>query len=308
MLVVPQFYTQRLILKAISIQDSEAYTRHFVDYEVIRHLSAAVPWPYPEAGVLEYLEKDVLPNQGNGRWDWGIFLKSNPDELIGSIGLWHPGVPENRGFWLGQKFWGQGLMTEAVEPVSRYAFFDLGFRNLMFANALGNLASRKVKEKSGARVLEIIPGAFVDKKYTKKEVWELSKAEFLKHHGEDGICRRYAESDSTVRHVWNISRIWKLAESLKTIEIPIEEIVGLDSVTWFSPDGDKPTIRNIAAHAKRIMEADTSYPPILTEDNRVFDGMHRIARHLMQGQDKIKVKKFEKNPEPDMIEYLRALS
>jgi len=287
------------------MEHCESYARHFVDYEVIRHLSSAVPWPYPEDGVREYVKKDIIPNQGNGRWDWGLFLKSNPDELIGSIGLWHPGVPENRGFWLGQKFWGQGLMTEAVEPVTRYAFFDLGFRNLMFANALGNQASRRVKEKSGAKLVEVIPGAFVDRKYKKKEVWELSKAEFLKHHGEDGICRRYAESDRYTRHVWNINRIWKLAESLDAIEIPVEDIVGLDSVTWFSPDGDKPTIRKIAEHARRIMEADILYPPILTQDNRVFDGMHRIARHLMQGSKTILVKKFTQNPEPDMVEQLR---
>jgi len=97
MVVVPQFRTQRLLLKAISMEHCESYARHFVDYEVIRHLSSAVPWPYPEDGVREYVKKDIIPNQGNGRWDWGLFLKSNPDELIGSIGLWHPGVPLGSG-------------------------------------------------------------------------------------------------------------------------------------------------------------------------------------------------------------------
>ena len=50
---------------------------------------------------------------------WGIFLKENPDELIGCIGVYKNRPFENRGFWLAKKFWGQGLMTEAVKPVMR---------------------------------------------------------------------------------------------------------------------------------------------------------------------------------------------
>lgn len=114
--------------------------------------------------------------------------------------------------------------------------------------------------------------------------------------------RRYAQGNDELRHIWDVERIWKLAEELEAIEISIESIVGLDSVTWFHEGGDSPTVRSVAGHAKRILEADTSYPPILTEDFRVFDGMHRIARHLLDGKQTIVVKKFEKNPEPDIIE------
>ncbi|MCJ8345873.1 chromosome partitioning protein ParB [bacterium] len=114
----------------------------------------------------------------------------------------------------------------------------------------------------------------------------------------------YCEGDGkTIRHEWEIERIWKLADSLESIEINLEDIVGIDAVTWFN-DQDQPTIRSIAAHAKRIIDCDLSYPPILTEDNRVFDGMHRIAKHLMLGKKTIVTKKFSKNPEPDRIVHL----
>lgn len=116
--------------------------------------------------------------------------------------------------------------------------------------------------------------------------------------------RLYAESDGRTRRVWYVERIWRLAEDLKTLEIPLENIVGLDSVTWFHEGGDRPTVRSVAAHARRIIEADTSYPPILTEDWRVFDGMHRIARHLMDGRDSIVVKRFSRNPDPDIVEQV----
>ena len=119
--------------------------------------------------------------------------------------------------------------------------------------------------------------------------------------------RRYVEGNDDLRHIWDVERIWKLAEELEPIEIPIDKIVGIDSVTWFHDGGDQPTVRSIAAHAKRIVEADTTYPAILTEDFRVFDGMHRIAKHLMEGKEKILVKVFSKNPEPDIIQDNRTI-
>jgi len=118
------------------------------------------------------------------------------------------------------------------------------------------------------------------------------------------MTARYAESDGKTQRIWTIERIWQLAEALEAFELEIEEIVGLDAVTWFSPDGDQPTIRSMVKHTRRILDADLSYPPILTQDNRVFDGMHRIARHLLAGHTTITVKKFPQNPEPDWVEKL----
>jgi hypothetical protein len=54
--MVPAFETKRLFLRPISLAMSENYEKHFVNYEDISQLSAAVPWPYPKNGVAEYLE------------------------------------------------------------------------------------------------------------------------------------------------------------------------------------------------------------------------------------------------------------
>ena len=107
--------TQRLILKAVTERDIPSYERHFVDYEVIRHLSSIVPWPYPKNGVDDYVKNNILPEQGNNKWVWGIFQRMRPDDLIGVVDLWRPGRPENRGFWLGRHYWDRGIMTEAVK-------------------------------------------------------------------------------------------------------------------------------------------------------------------------------------------------
>ncbi len=177
---IPVFTTQRLILRGVSLDDVPAYERYFVDYEVIRYMTDAVPWPYPAGGVGEYLEKVVLPVQGKDRWMWAILLRDAPGDLIGLVDLWRDGKPEHRGFWLGREFWGRGIMTEATAPVTDFAFDVLGFRELIFANAVGNVGSRRVKEKSGARLLRTEPSSFVDPQFTEQEVWVLTPQDWAR--------------------------------------------------------------------------------------------------------------------------------
>ena len=180
--MLPSFETPRLILREVTRDDIPSYQKNFSDYEVIRHLSTAVPWPFPENGVQDFLEKFIFSHQGQTDWLWGIFEKKNPDEVIGVVHLWREGRPENRGFWLAKAFWGKGYMTEAVEPVMEYAFNSLGFTKLVFANAIGNLRSRRIKEKTGARLIAAKPARFIDPEYTEQEVWELTKEEWAKQN------------------------------------------------------------------------------------------------------------------------------
>lgn len=114
------------------------------------------------------------------------------------------------------------------------------------------------------------------------------------------IRPRYGQYSEEGMEFWDIERIWKLAEDLPAKEVSIDEIHGPDEVTWFAP-GQKPTCRAIAEHCRRINATDLSYPIILTEDFRVFDGMHRIAKCIMEGRTHILAKRFEKNPPPDEV-------
>jgi ribosomal-protein-alanine N-acetyltransferase len=173
---IPTFHTPRLILRELVETDALAYKKHFVDYNVVRTLTNLIPWPYPENGVLEYIRTYVLPYQGSDKWVWAITLKESPTELIGAVDLWRDGKPENRGFWLGHKYWGKGYMTEAVEPVIHYAFDELGFQKLTFANAVGNPRSARVKEKTGATLIRHEPARFVDPTLTEHEIYELTKS------------------------------------------------------------------------------------------------------------------------------------
>ena len=65
MVSVPGFKTKRLILKPLSLDDIPSYETHFIDYEVIRHLSAVVPLPYPRNGVSEFFQTCFFLRRGS---------------------------------------------------------------------------------------------------------------------------------------------------------------------------------------------------------------------------------------------------
>lgn len=69
------FTTQRLILREVTLGDIPAYKKHFVNYEVIKHLAATVPWPFLDDGVESFLQLKVIRNQGNERWMCGLYRK-----------------------------------------------------------------------------------------------------------------------------------------------------------------------------------------------------------------------------------------
>jgi RimJ/RimL family protein N-acetyltransferase len=181
---IPSFETSRLWLRGVTGADAPAYQRHFADYAVISELAARVPWPYPQDGALAFIRDVILPAQGKDKWVWGLYLKTSPDELIGIIDLWRQNRPENRGFWLGRAFWGRGLMTEATAVITDHAFDGLGFKSLILSNAVGNLRSRRVKEKAGAVWLRTEPFRFVNPAYTEREVWELTPEQWKKFRGQ----------------------------------------------------------------------------------------------------------------------------
>jgi RimJ/RimL family protein N-acetyltransferase len=56
------------------------------------------------------------------------------------------------GYWLGEPWWGQGLMTEAVGRIVEFARAELGLDRLRSDYFADNPASGRIQEKCGFRV------------------------------------------------------------------------------------------------------------------------------------------------------------
>ena len=63
-------------------------------------------------------------------------------------------------------------MTEAADRVTEYAFLQLGWPQLWLTNAEGNIASRRIKERQGARLVNKVEKQYVSGK-SSAEVWLL---------------------------------------------------------------------------------------------------------------------------------------
>ena len=111
----------------------------------------------------------------------------------------------------------------------------------------------------------------------------------------------YGEVHDGIQRVWYVERLWALGEDLPVTQVVIEEIDALDQVTWFHEGGPQPTCREVTKHCRRIMDADLSYPILLRADYRVLDGMHRIARCLLEGRETIEARVLDPMPEPDEV-------
>ena len=81
----------------------------------------------------------------------------------------------------------------------------------------------------------------------------------------------------------------------------LSSIHELDEVYWFDGAIERPTCRKVLEHMRLINEVDLSHPIILGADGRVMDGMHRVAKTLLEGRAVIEAVKFELDPDPDYV-------
>lgn len=108
---------------------------------------------------------------------------------------------------------------------------------------------------------------------------------------------------------WDVDHLIALSRHLPPTDVPLADIPEIDTTYWFD-DADAPTVRAIAAHAQLIAEVDTRWPIILDHEGRVMDGMHRVARALLEGRTSIRavrltepVQPTHRNCDPDSLPY-----
>src|SRR5262249_458439 len=102
------------------------------------------------------------------------------------------------------------------------------------------------------------------------------------------------------RFVWFTERLWELARDLSVKVVGIDTLPEFDQNCWFG-NTNLPTCREVARHAKRINDADLSYPIILSSEGYLMDGGHRIAKAWLLGMQEINAVQFSVDPEPDYI-------
>lgn len=184
----PTLHTPRLILRPLALSDAPAIQRQFNNWNIIRHLAAVVPWPYPENGAETFIRQQMEKvAAGEEIFQWVLVLRDGDGTAIGSIRFRTEaeGAKGNRGFWLAEPYWNRGLMTEAVAAVNDFAFHTLGLESFHVCNAATNEASRRVKQKTGAEFVGFIELKHHDGQ-SKSEKWIVRREAWLRRNANDG--------------------------------------------------------------------------------------------------------------------------
>lgn len=169
--------TKRLVLRPLEMADAGQIQELFPRWEIVRYLLNRVPWPYPHDGALRYCREIALPEMESGdAWHWTIRLAAEPLQVIGFVSLVR-GDEDNRGFWMGVPWQGQGLMSEACAWTNDFWFETLGMAVLRVAKAAGNLASRRISLKQGMRLVGTGERNYVSGQLP-SEMWEITAEEW----------------------------------------------------------------------------------------------------------------------------------
>jgi len=139
--------TSRLILRPWRLGDEGALVRYVNNRKIWLNVRDSLPFPYTIEDAMQWVHLSAtLTHQVSFAMEW-------QHEAVGAIGLiLQEDVYRSSaeiGYWLGEPFWGQGLMTEAVDRVTEWALYEFGLRRLWTGVFEHNKASMRVLEKCG---------------------------------------------------------------------------------------------------------------------------------------------------------------
>lgn len=142
-----QLLLSQCSIRSFRASDDTAIVRHLGNRNVSCNM-CVVPFPYTLDHAREWI---ALATAGTPETHFAIAVD---DQVVGGIGI-IPGACGVKahsgeiGYWLGEDFWGRGIMTEAVRALTAWAFHDLRMIRLHASVFARNPASARVLEKAG---------------------------------------------------------------------------------------------------------------------------------------------------------------
>ena len=142
----------QLILKSCTIRpwrldDAESLAKYANNRNVWLGVRDLFPHPYTIRDAHEFLQR-ALSDEVTTK-----FCIEINSRAVGGIGM-HPGRDVNGhtatlGYWLGENFWGRGIMTGAVSALTDFWFQNSPVRRIFAEVFANNPASARVLEKAG---------------------------------------------------------------------------------------------------------------------------------------------------------------
>jgi [ribosomal protein S5]-alanine N-acetyltransferase len=136
------------ILRPWHVSDAEALVKIANNKAIANNMSDRFPSPYTLDDAVQWLEFAMQINIGFTKY----FAIEMNKELIGSIGLtMNEDIYRKNaelGYYLGQKYWNRGIISQAIRDVIKYAFETFDIIKIYAQPFAYNMASRRTLEKA----------------------------------------------------------------------------------------------------------------------------------------------------------------
>jgi ribosomal-protein-alanine N-acetyltransferase len=138
---------QRCTVRDWRIEDALSIVKHANNRNVSRTLRDRFSYPYTIENAKEFLTRSTCAEPRSN------FCIEINGAAAGGIGV-HVGEDVHRhvasiGYWLGEEFWGQGVMSEVVPAFVNYCFANLPLHRIYAEAYENNPASARILEKAG---------------------------------------------------------------------------------------------------------------------------------------------------------------
>lgn len=144
----PQLQTTRLLLEQFRPEDQDFVFSALSHPDVIRHYGVEYATLEATKEQMDYFHN--LYTQRTGIW-WKIVDRETGAPL-GGIGMNNYQKQHNRaeiGYWLLPRYWGSGIVTEALAAMVDYLFREWGLHRIEAVVEAGNSNSSRVLERAG---------------------------------------------------------------------------------------------------------------------------------------------------------------
>jgi len=142
-----EFRLSKSTLREWKPGDAKSLVRHANNRKIWRNLRDAFPHPYTLADAKRWIK---IANPTTPETNFAIVVEG---AAVGGIGLLLKNDVFRRsaeiGYWLGEEYWGRGIVTEAVRAVTDYAFETFDICRVYAGVFEWNPASIRVLEKAG---------------------------------------------------------------------------------------------------------------------------------------------------------------
>lgn len=155
-------------------EDALSISEYANNRKIWLNLRDGFPHPYTIEDAHRFIKSAVSEHSGK------FFAIADSNEAIGSIGI-SIGTDVHRltaelGYWLGEPFWGKGIISGAVQTITKYAFDRFNLERIYAEPYKSNHASSRVLEKNGFRLEgELKANVYKDGKVIDQLLYALTK-------------------------------------------------------------------------------------------------------------------------------------